>query len=334
MSHRPETVRTLQEAAQAIMTKLFIHIGAHKTGTTTLQRCFDENSAALAALGVTYPRSNWFHHSQHRLAFALKGMRDPLQKDIPDFDREVGALNTAVASAKTSNVFISSEEFFSCSADAVMRLKDRLDVDSTHIIATVRRPDTMFVSMYNQKAKQPNNGFNRLITSFVDKPETLDSDLSFWSCIRNWRDTFSCDMTLLQYETGPAVDQMLGVLGLEPDALPQSTAINKSLPGAVIEVMRLSKATGLSPHAQKQVFWLANQVLADRPSYFLSAENRRKILRSVEAENHALFAAFGMKNPYTIDSRIADLPEDSERQNIAFRDLMLMLGTLLDQQTA
>ncbi|WP_299287710.1 hypothetical protein [uncultured Tateyamaria sp.] len=316
------------------MTKLFIHIGAHKTGTTTLQRCFDENSAALAALGVTYPRSNWFHHSQHRLAFALKGMRDPVQKDIPDFDREMDALNAAVASAKTPNVFISSEEFFSCSADSVQRLKDRLDVESTHIVATVRRPDTMFVSMYNQKAKQPNNGFNRLITSFVDKPETLDGDLSFWPCIRTWRDAFGGEMTLLQYETGPAVDQMLGVLGLEPDALPQSTAINKSLPGPVIEVMRLSKATGLSPHAQKQVFWLANQVLADRPSYFLSAENRHKILRSVEADNHALFAAFGMENPYRADSCTADVPEEGERQNIAFRDLMLMLGTVLDQQMA
>ncbi|WP_281981267.1 hypothetical protein [Thalassorhabdomicrobium marinisediminis] len=311
------------------MTKLIIHIGAHKTGTTAVQKCFDENRKALQSLGVTYPRTNWFHHSQHRLAFALKGMRDPAARDFPDIERETDALNAAIELAGTPQVMISSEEFFSCKPDQIARFEAALHVDDIEVVATVRRPDTLLVSMYNQKAKQPNNGFKRLIQHFVDAPRTLDPDMRSWDCISNWRSAMTSNLTLLQYENGPAIEQVLGVLGLPADALPPFDRVNESVPGAVVEVMRMGKAMDLSEPVQQKLFWLANHLLQDRPPYYLKPTDRKKVIETFEAENNELFGAFGLENPYTVASYTPD-PDEKQRQNMAFRDLMVILADVLE----
>ncbi|MBL4769010.1 MAG: hypothetical protein JKY94_15085, partial [Rhodobacteraceae bacterium] len=250
------------------MNELIIHIGAHKTGTTALQKCFQEQAQTLHGLGVFYPATNWYHHSQHRLAFAMKKMRDPAAQNFPDLECEVDELNEAIAKDTSPKTFISSEEFFSCSAERVMFFADLLDVESVRIIATLRRPDNMLLSMYNQKAKQPGNKFNRLINPFLEAPRTLDPDLSFLNNINNWTAAFGGEhLTLLEYETGGPVPQMLNVLGLQDDSLGESARLNESVPGVVIEIMRLSKAMEMDCAIQDKLYWLASTVFADRPGY-------------------------------------------------------------------
>ncbi|WP_415405226.1 hypothetical protein [Tateyamaria sp. SN3-11] len=203
-------------------------------------------------------------------------------------------------------------------------------MDDIQVIATVRRPDTMLLSMYNQKAKQPNNGFKRLIQHFVEDPRTIDPDMSFWDCISNWRTAMTTNLTLLQYEAGPAIEQMLNVLGLPADALKISKRENQSVPGAVVEVMRLSKAMDMSHAAQQEVYRLANRVLLSRPPYYLGPDNRRKIIAAFEAENEELFAAFGQENPYVVANYTPE-PDEKPRQNLVFRDLMMIMSDVLEE---
>ena len=103
------------------MARLVVQIGAHKTGTTALQSSFAAQDRLLRKQGVLYPRSNWFHYSQHRLAFALKGWADPAKGGIPDFDTEIAALEREISRAGLPAVFISSEELLSCPPGAVAR---------------------------------------------------------------------------------------------------------------------------------------------------------------------------------------------------------------------
>lgn len=58
------------------MPTLYIHTGLHKTGTTSLQKAFFDNRAALARQGVLYPQTgvpeNPNHWGHHDLAYALR----------------------------------------------------------------------------------------------------------------------------------------------------------------------------------------------------------------------------------------------------------------------
>lgn len=58
------------------MPKLFLHVGLHKTGTTSLQKTFFDHRAQLAEQELLYPqtglpdsRTNWGHHD---LAYSLR----------------------------------------------------------------------------------------------------------------------------------------------------------------------------------------------------------------------------------------------------------------------
>ena len=313
-----------------LMSELFLHIGAHKTGTTALQKFFQEQANTLHLLGVLYPATNWYHHSQHRLAFAMKKMRDPAAQDFPELEQEVDELNEAIANDGSPQIFISSEEFFSCPPERILQFSQLLVAESIQIVATVRRPDDMLLSMYNQKAKQPGNKFKRLIKPFLDAPQSLDPDLSFLTCITNWTSAFGTDrLTLLTYETDGPVNQMLRVLGLECGAVADAARLNKSVPGAVIEIMRLSKAMNLDRAIQDKLYKIARKELSDRPQFYLSDDMRRTVVAAFEEDNNTLFAQFGQENPYTLAS-YEPVETGEPRQNMSFRDLMVLINLLLE----
>ena len=314
------------------MRELVIHIGAHKTGTTSLQSCFDDHAHTLRAAGVLYPRSNWYHHSQHRLAFAMKGMRDPKAGTVPDLASEIASLNAAIAAGGCDKAFISSEEFFSCPPEGITALKEGLEVDRVRIVATLRRPDTLLVSMYNQKVKQPGNQFARGIQAFVKDPFLLDRDMDFLTCMTPWIDTFGEDqVTVLLYENGSSITQMLGVLGLPQDALPLPQRLNESVPGVVIELMRIAKFNHMAPAEQTKLYHLALREMADRPPYFLSDTDRRAILRAVLPSTKPLFKRLGIENPYR-PVKYEPQGEEEQRANIGFADMMQLLEHLLKKQ--
>ena len=55
----------------------------------------------------------------------------------------------------------------------------------------------------------------------------------------------------------------------------------------------------------------------------------RNISAAFEAENDELFAAFDQENPYTVANYAPD-PDEKPRQNLVFRDLMMILSNVLE----
>lgn len=91
------------------MSHLILHIGTHKTGTTTIQNSFWRSAIRLARHGVVYPRLAYQHSGHHGLiaeevglsdAFKLKGRGPYTLANLADryADSDV-------------DVFLSSEEF-------------------------------------------------------------------------------------------------------------------------------------------------------------------------------------------------------------------------------
>ena len=91
------------------MSHLVLHIGTHKTGTTTIQDCFWKNAPLLERSGIIYPRLSYRFAGHHGLIaeqvslpaqyFLKEGGFDTLRKIARLYERH------------DTTVFLSSEEF-------------------------------------------------------------------------------------------------------------------------------------------------------------------------------------------------------------------------------
>ncbi len=282
------------------MPSLLVHIGAHKTGTTAIQKSCHSGRRGLARAGVIYPRCNWYHYAQHRLAFAMRGMRDPDTDAVPDLEQELAALQEAIAAApEDAQILISSEEFFAAPPAAIAQLRAALAGVPTRILAVTRRPDALFLSMYNQNVKSPQNNFQRRVEAFLDDPLKLHRDMNQRACVENWADAFGdAAMLLRRYEDASPLALLLAALDLPADLLPEPEAVNRSVPAEAAELMRLSKMAGIAPELRHDLYALANEVFAGGAEMALPAEARTAMLTRLAPDLDALFARFGMENTY------------------------------------
>ena len=211
--------------------ELIIHIGPHKTGTTAVQTAFSRSSSVLRKAGVLYPRLHWRQQAHHHLAFALKGKPIP-GGELPDLNSEIGALCQAIAQFDGKKVLISSEEFFTCPAKSLERLKDRLEVP-VRVVCFLRRPDAFLVSCYNQKVKQPGNGFSAPLRRFLSEPDKIAPEMDYLGAVNTWADVFGVSNIIVEtYENGPPLARLRDLLGLSSDLEAPEIRMNASVPGA------------------------------------------------------------------------------------------------------
>lgn len=307
---------------------LTIHIGPHKTGTTALQTACAAGTRALAKAGVLYPKVCWHTPAQHRLAFAAKARKLPGGGVVPDFDAELRALSTALHNAPLGNALISSEELFACPPEAIARIRDALPGVEVRLLTFLRRPDDFLVSSWNQKIRQPGNGFCAPIRRFVADPLQFAPEIDYAACVSAWADVFGDDAIRLEvYEDGPPLPRTLALLGCDPELLPDPPGVNRSVPGAVAECMRHAKMAGLSAEVQRKLSDRALAFFADGPAFHLSGSDRRAVLAALEPANDFLFRRFGRENPFTRD--VVALGNEEDRLNLSHRDLVRLIGTLV-----
>ena len=91
------------------MSHLILHIGTHKTGTTTIQDSFWTNTTKLAALGIVYPRLHYRHSGHHGLIAGSVGLPRTFHLKTGG-EAALEWVNKTYSQSETS-VFLSSEEF-------------------------------------------------------------------------------------------------------------------------------------------------------------------------------------------------------------------------------
>ena len=149
------------------MPTLFLHVGLHKTGTTSLQKAFFDNRAALERQGFLYPRTglspkpvNWGHHE---LAYALRHR--------PQGTEMWQALRKEADDAGLPNVVVSSEElsllpFASLPGPAPFKLISQIfEGYDVRLICYLRPQAEMISSLYNHHVKSV--GEKRDILEFI-----------------------------------------------------------------------------------------------------------------------------------------------------------------------
>ena len=94
--------------------QLIVHVGPHKTGTTSLQNLFSFNRPSLANLGIYYEQSRTGREGQHEYPFALKGW-DPklLNEQAPNLPLGVMIAQLLFEAQKFNcdRILLSSESF-------------------------------------------------------------------------------------------------------------------------------------------------------------------------------------------------------------------------------
>ncbi len=310
--------------------KLYIHIGAHKTGTTSFQHAMFSAQDDLLKEKILYPNCCIFQYAQHRLAFALKGMRDPVKGDVPDLEREVSELRRAVEKGGAKNsVVLSSEEFFTVPAPRVEDFVSLLRgfFSSIEIIATLRRQDNQFVSIYNQKVKGFGNGFYRHYSKFIDYPVSLDAELDYFKHLKSW--DRKCDkMNLLVYEKLPDVsNEILALLGVR-NVVSEGRRLNPSVSVPALELVRHLKARTDDVEKIKRYGRLAFGVFKPNPrDSLLTIQDRIDILSFFNDSNRRIENHFAVDLDFTTENVIEEHDGKVQRK-IRIPDLISFLVNL------
>ena len=159
---------------------VLLHIGVHKTGTTTIQDAFARNRAALPALGVSYPGTGQAHRNiassamQRPLGWRTGGAHLPDPQLWDFFVREA---------QQFSGITVCSSEFFAESTThEAQQIIDRVGKDNLHVVITLRNFAKILPSAWQQILKSGYEfGYIHWLNNVLGSDELEPKSKVFWT---------------------------------------------------------------------------------------------------------------------------------------------------------
>lgn len=189
----------------------YLHIGTEKTGTTTIQKFLDDNSALLLDGGILHPQSigKFSHFDFHSLGFIFPRQDCPYTQiynlhseqslkahQLKIFQRFQEELN----STKPQKVIISSELIQSRlrTKEEIFKLHaqlKKLGFKQIYIIIYLRNPADLFISMYSQGLKIGED------TEGIESP--MQNSYATFVCshqqtLQNWGEVFGKEQLIVR----------------------------------------------------------------------------------------------------------------------------------------
>ncbi|HOV06683.1 MAG TPA: hypothetical protein PLV27_05435 [Anaerolineaceae bacterium] len=129
------------------MTKsIYIHIGPHKTGTSTIQYSLSQNRQQLQDRGILYPISGTLPGKptgQHNLAWELTADER--------FTKRFGTWKNVIReihNSKAEQIILSSEDFCHCNQEQIEKIRALLEEYEVKVIVYLRRQDLKLQSQW------------------------------------------------------------------------------------------------------------------------------------------------------------------------------------------
>jgi hypothetical protein len=163
-------------ADESRVKRVYLHIGAPKTGTTYLQAVLGRNRDSLAAKGLLYPASQSDAH--HKAVWDLRGtpkQREHLEGIEGTWAALVGQVNQA-----GSDVLLSSEHFVFAQKQQVERALSSFEDAEMHVIYTARDLGRQVPAVWQERIK---NQRSMTYRSFVQSLIARDGKTAkaFWN---------------------------------------------------------------------------------------------------------------------------------------------------------
>jgi hypothetical protein len=248
-----------------------LHIGPHKTGTTSVQSAFHTNRAELAAQGVRYAGTQ---RQPMQAAHAVTGRASPYADGkTPPIGRWL-ALVREVRGAPEGRVVISSEGFADADDTTVRRVIDDLGAGQVHVVVTLRPLIDLLPSQWQQQVQSGMTmAYEDWLEAVFNDPANRVSQ-AFWhrhrhdELIRRWASEAGAGNLTAIVVDGADRDRVLRVLesmvGLRGGTLvPEPDLSNRSLTFAEVETIRAfnvafrSEGLGTQLHAKVMRFGAA-----------------------------------------------------------------------------
>lgn len=158
------------------MTPVYLHIGTHKTGSTSIQRFLAQADEKLLEQGILYPEAGrpdteWSNrYGQHELCWSIVGKRGIEDEQVwNDLRREIGE-------HPGQRVVISAEGFEGCTSDEIRRVVAHLDPHPICVVVYLRPPVHFLRSAYKQRMKMGTytGSFVRFVKEMIPRCNYLD----------------------------------------------------------------------------------------------------------------------------------------------------------------
>ncbi|MEM9038642.1 MAG: hypothetical protein AAGD33_01975 [Actinomycetota bacterium] len=351
------------------MPELILHIGTHKTGTTTVQRFLAANRDRLRDRGTWYPPAELGgfppHYAHHAIAHAIAerpgaGTRNDATRFFSAVKRKSRAGERCLISAEPMYRHLIAPEGVAPStrgiepdeyservrryATAVRECSDGFDVK---ILVMFRRQDLFVESLYAEQILA--TGYTRQIEAFVGERQNM---LDYRARVEDWASVFGADaLSIDVFESSlretPIERRFLDWVGAPwDDDLTTSAAHNVTPPRALVEFKRFvndpHQGAEVSTKLRRWIEQLATLDAADTESrlpdlgrYYLRPRDRISLIRDVEADNSEIAQRYlGRPNLFT-DEVLDDLAGYVDRvglRDIQFRELTKRLVHLATRE--
>ena len=334
------------------MTKkhLYLHIGTHKTGSTSIQHWLKENRSLLEADGYYYPvEGAYFNNSEASaslLAHAvLKKRPKYIGNMVINLDACVSDIRRDIKNSSCTSVIVSSEHF--SHAKKIEEVKNIFDLfsdlfETIRVIVYLRRQDLRLESSWSQNVKSGD------ITLSFD--EFFNEDLSapkwnYFELMAPWIKIFGKDNVMIkpfekaQFFNNDLVLDFLETIGFKTDVINPSIK-NESPPIELIETLRLF-GSSIPTRAERTAFFRKFRsipIKIDRTRYTLfTVEKRKALLNQYKFSNQLVAKEYLGRSDGLLfyDSETSKLPVypgmSLERFSIISRELFQLLVRLNSQ---
>ncbi len=224
-----------------------LHVGPHKTGTTSLQRAFHAGRNAAAGQGVHYAGP---HSQPMDEVLAMLARENPQEPSgAPDTDKAWRQLVKEVQAHSGERILVSSEFLADARPDAMRVAIDDLGNGRPHVLVTLRSLPRIMPSQWQQYVQNGlKTGYGRWLRAMLRDADETTLTPSFWwrhrhdLLVRRWSDAVGADRVVVVVVDETDRDQLLrdaeGLFALREGTLATPEAENRSLTWAEIELVR------------------------------------------------------------------------------------------------
>ncbi|MGB0506128.1 MAG: hypothetical protein ACPGGK_08010, partial [Pikeienuella sp.] len=283
--------------------RLILHIGMHKTGSTTIQRFFARNRWLLRRLGICYPESRGIDGRllpKHNAIFSAISH----QADKGEVHPQLGPVADLVMDAadqinrSPGRVGVISAEGFSGErpvfARALAPLASEFDVS---VVILLRRRDLWVESFYKQMVLNQDVREARPFAEFLSAPSTV-RHMNYLRILSWWSDAFGPEAINVgvfepDRSTETLVRQFLKLadLPLQLSLLPYATGhTNPSLSAEAASLIRFANSKGMV--LPKDVKSRLEVTLPEQSPYFFTLAQRLALNSRYQADDEGILNTF------------------------------------------
>jgi hypothetical protein len=182
--------------------RIFLHIGTHKTATTTIQAGCCDHRADLLKDGWLYPNTGMYLFGQHNVAWQMCSGHEQPWNHVNHWVRfrpERGGLTellAEIAASSAQNIILSSEDFDGLQTERIQQLGEHLKEFDVEVIVYLREQAFFLQSAWAQFVKSGYvvEDFHAFIDRMLSSDDTVLRYFGAYDLfLQPWMDVFGAE---------------------------------------------------------------------------------------------------------------------------------------------